>query len=405
MDEQRLPLSQLFSSVTRSMQENQAYLNNLDGSNGNAGDNSVRNWQIVEQAMRQAERRNQDAGFVLRRAAQALAEQGQGKQAQAYAQGLAAAAPQFEGRVGMSQDDFLPLMQGLLGGMQAQGLQPQALGVSGAAASPLDALLPGVLGYVAAKQRGMSNQDAILSALGQAANASGILGGGGPVGGPSGGLGSILGGLMSGGAGPVGGGPVGRRPSAGHAPPAGGGLGDILGGLLGGMGGAPQGGVPSRGRPTPDETPMGGGLGDILGALLGGMGGAPQGGAPSRGSSQGQTPPMGDLGDILGSLLGGMGGASTGSGSGFPQTPPAAQPDDQVLGRLESGPDQVLGSLSGGDQPAGGLLSDAQSSLQGISAPQSPDPGAVAGTAMLEGLMRAFSGDIPPQPSSRRRRS
>ncbi|MBC8163458.1 MAG: hypothetical protein H7Z42_19795 [Roseiflexaceae bacterium] len=183
-----------------------------------------------------------------------------------------AASPASLGRMSLQAQQQDPrLLGGMLGGQQS-GLGGQ---IGKAALSALAALLI---------RRMMSGQ--------AAGSSSGLPAQGGlPSGQPMPGgldLGSILGGLLGGGAG---GQPM---PSSQSIP--GGDLGSILGGLLGGGAGGPSQGLPPRaGQPMPNSQPMPGGLdlGSILGGLLGG-------GAISRQSQQG-----GDLGSILGSILSG----------------------------------------------------------------------------------------------------
>ncbi|MCW5880357.1 MAG: DAK2 domain-containing protein, partial [Anaerolineae bacterium] len=118
MEENRVPLSQLFGAVAQTVDERKDYLNNLDGSSGNTGDNAAYNWQVVAQAAAEAEAMNPDAGFVLAAGAQALTDHGRGKTAAMYARGLRQAATQFQGQQGMTLSDFQPLVEGMTTGMQ-----------------------------------------------------------------------------------------------------------------------------------------------------------------------------------------------------------------------------------------------------------------------------------------------
>ena len=330
MADQRIPLSVLFGAVAQSMAENQAYLNSLDDKNGNAGDNYVHNWQVVQRAVTQAEQRDADSGTAMMVAARALQRQGQGRTAQMYSAGLARAATQFAGQNGISLTDFLPLLEGLLGGMQGTTNRRPGEG------SPMDALLPGILGYLAAKQQGADDQQALMAALGQAMGMTGV---------------------------------AGSRGQRGYAAPQpGGGLGDLLGSLLGG----------GMAAPTPQpQAPAGGGadlLGSLLQQLLGGGGltetpapaPAPQTPAPApqtprQRSTPRQAPPPEQnpnlgLEELLKGLLAGPQG-----GSPLPDQTPSAPAPQTPYGRDYQPPAQ-------------------------------PDPGAAGGTALLEGLLRGLLG-------------
>ncbi len=382
MEDNRVPLSQLFGAVAETVDGRKDYLNNLDGSSGNTGDNAAYNWQIVAQAAAQAEAVNPDAGFVLATAAQALTDHGRGKTAAMYARGLRQAATQFQGQQGMTLSDFQPLVESMTAGMQKGSKRV------GHGASPADAFGSAVQGFSQAREQGLDDQQAALAGVVQSTGGGGM----GEL------LPMILGGLLASGLG-------GQASSSVGAPadPMGGLLGTLLGGMLGG--GAPQSPAPRSQEPD---------LGSILGGLLGGS--APQ-------SPQGQEP---DLGSILGGLLGGsapqpsqdtsddtlLGDLSKG------QIPPLSSPaantgkdDPVVLGDLSSGgqassggDDQVLlGGLSGGDPPQqGGGQPDLGSLLgallggQGMAASSQSgatgDAGAAAGSVVLEGLLRGLSG-------------
>lgn len=323
MEQQQIPLSTLFGAVVQSMQENQSYLNSLDGQDGDAGDNYLHNWTVVEKAVKQAESMDADAGASMMYAARALQRQGKGQTAKMYSSGLARASTQFAGQSGISMTDFLPLLQGLLGGMKG-GTDRRA-----GEGSPMDALLPGILGYLAAKQRGMDDSQALMQALAQAMGATGMAGS------------------------------VGRQ----AAPQPGGGLMDILGSLMGGQ----QGGAPEA-APSPSQRgdDMGSLLGPLLEGLLGGgaaMGQspyeAPQRPAPRQMPRQAPPPQAGSgdlsLDDLLQGLLGGQQGGSA------PQPTPR-----QGRGAVPYGP--------------------------GYEPPSQPDPGAAGGTALLEGILRGLLG-------------
>ena len=337
MTDQRIPLSTLFGAVTQSMAENRDYLNSLDGSNGNTGDNYLHNWQVVQRAVSQAEQRDADSGTALMMAARALQRQGQGRTAQMYSSGLARAATQFSGQSGVSLNDFLPLLGGMLGGMQGQTNRRPGEG------SPMDALLPGILGYLAAKQQGADDQQALMSALGQAMGMTGMAGGRPGAAQPGGGLGGLLGSLLGGG--------MSAAPQPQPQAPMGGG-GDLLGGLLeqllggGGLGSAPAPQAP-RQQPMPRQAPPPQQNPNLeLEELLKGLLGGPQGGLPQQEQApqvpfgRGYQPPAqpdpgaaGGTALLEGILRGLMGGPPGGQDQGAPQQSRPAAPMSPRIGR------------------------------------------------------------------------
>lgn len=158
----QLDLAQLFASVAQSAAQERPYLNDLDDvGDGDAGDNYQANMQLVADTLHQELRGGRgDVGQALLTAAHVLRGGGKGATAPIYAAGLADAGEQLQGRTGLSVDDLLPLLEGLLRGAQGSGNSlPQGSG------GLLDALVPGVLGYLDAKRRGASDTDALLDAL------------------------------------------------------------------------------------------------------------------------------------------------------------------------------------------------------------------------------------------------
>lgn len=158
----QLDLARLFASVAHSAAQERPYLNDLDDvGDGDAGDNHQANMQLVADTLQQELHGGRgDVGQALLTAARVLRGGGQGATAPIYAAGLAEAGEQLQGRTGLSVDDLLPLLEGLLRGAQGNpGSLPQGSG------GLLDALVPGVLGYLDAKRRGASDTDALLDAL------------------------------------------------------------------------------------------------------------------------------------------------------------------------------------------------------------------------------------------------
>jgi hypothetical protein len=173
MSHSQVDLADLFAVAQQTVTAHQQEINDLDGYNGNHGDNMVGNMELIVGALRQ--RRDQPPAAALEYAGQRLQAEGRGRTSQYYAQGLAQAAAQVQGRSGLTTDDALSVVQSLLGAIPAQGHpeQPQAggsvldqmLGMSQAQAaqpeqqsSPLGGLLkslaPAALAFLRAKQSG-----------------------------------------------------------------------------------------------------------------------------------------------------------------------------------------------------------------------------------------------------------
>jgi dihydroxyacetone kinase len=158
-----MPLGDLFGSVVGSLENQRGYLNDLVrvGGNGNHGDNVVDNFKLITESLRRDH--ELEAREQLQRAASTLQQNGRGATANLYAQGLRQAAQQVP--AGQSQLDLqmlMPLLQGLLTGVSQN---TQALPGQG---TLLDALGPGIQGYLSARQAGQSNSQAMLGALGAA---------------------------------------------------------------------------------------------------------------------------------------------------------------------------------------------------------------------------------------------
>lgn len=124
-------LASLFNVATQALSANQGALNQADAQNHNHGDNMVQVFNMISQVMANNSNASPSEQFNL--ASQYLAQNGASGSAQAYSQGLAQAAQQFQGQPAVTQDNAMMLIQSLLGGGQPQGQS----------ASPLDALLGG----------------------------------------------------------------------------------------------------------------------------------------------------------------------------------------------------------------------------------------------------------------------
>jgi hypothetical protein len=122
-------LASLFNIATQALSASQGALNQADEQNHNHGDNMVQVFNMISQVM--ANNSSAPPSEQFDQASQYLAQHGTSGSAQAYSQGLAQAAQQFQGQPAVTQDNAMMLIQSLLGGGQPQQQS----------ANPLDALL------------------------------------------------------------------------------------------------------------------------------------------------------------------------------------------------------------------------------------------------------------------------
>src|SRR5204863_9872930 len=111
----QVDVATILNSIAGQLQQNQAQLNNVDGG-GTHGQRMSDAFTAAANAAQSAG--SNDAGAQLMQAAQAMKEQGQGKAATFYAQGLEQAAKKFEGQSGIGMDDLGPFLQSFLGGVK-----------------------------------------------------------------------------------------------------------------------------------------------------------------------------------------------------------------------------------------------------------------------------------------------
>jgi hypothetical protein len=128
MSKSQVDLADLFAVAQRTIAAHQHEINDLDGYNGNHGDNMAQNMQLIVDALQQ--RRDQPPAAALEYASQQLQSQGHGGTSQYYAQGLNQAAAQLQGRSSLTQGDALSMVQSLLGAIPTQG-HPQQLQAGG----------------------------------------------------------------------------------------------------------------------------------------------------------------------------------------------------------------------------------------------------------------------------------
>ncbi len=122
MAEKGLDLSSLFNVATQALAANQSSLNQADVENQNHGDNMVQAFSMITQAL--ASQQDASPSQQLNHASQYLSQHATSGSAQAYSQGLAQAAQQFQGQNAVTSDNAMMLVQSLLGG----GGQPAAQG-------------------------------------------------------------------------------------------------------------------------------------------------------------------------------------------------------------------------------------------------------------------------------------
>ena len=186
MNQSPLDLSELFGAALQAVTAHRQEINDLDGYNGNHGDNMVENVHMIVDALK--EKSSHTPSEALEHAGQRLQSQGRGGTSQYYAKGLGQAAGQLQGRSSLDGNDVVSLVQSLLGAIPSQGHQPQpqaggsvleqVMGLVGGQppqAGPqndgldmgdvLGALLPAGLAFLQAKQSGADTATAAGQAL------------------------------------------------------------------------------------------------------------------------------------------------------------------------------------------------------------------------------------------------
>jgi hypothetical protein len=165
-------LLSLFSAVAGNLSDNRKQLNKADTYNGDHGDNMVEIFEIITDAMK--EKQGGAPSDQLAYASQILKQKESGS-ARAYSQGLSEASNQFQGKQ-VTQDNALQLIQTLLSAGEPppptnpmQDLLGDLLG--GTQSQHEDAgidagdLLNAGLAFLAAKNRGESNAEALVNAV------------------------------------------------------------------------------------------------------------------------------------------------------------------------------------------------------------------------------------------------
>jgi hypothetical protein len=308
-------LGNLFNAALQNVNTNRQAINDLDGANGNHGDNMVHNLQVVTQALQT--QHGKAPSDQLSYAANQLQANAKGGTGQYYANGLNDAAQRFQGRPSINQNDIGSLLQSVMGNVPVKPSgQMQPRPQAGGGGGDLGSLLGGLMAGGQAPQQHMPQAPA----------------GGDP-------MAALLGGLMGGGQSAP------QQPMPQSSDP----MAALLGGLMGGS--APQ-------QPQAPADPMAA----LLGSLMSGGTPQPQSGAnvltTLMGMSQQPQPKPGNNGLDLGDLLT--------AGMAFMQA------KQQGADNMQAGMQAVMAALMGGQvnplaagspqAAAGGLI--AQSLLQ-----------------------------------------
>jgi phosphoenolpyruvate---glycerone phosphotransferase subunit DhaL len=280
----QVDISTILQSVASQLQQNQSQLNAVDNS-GTHGQRIADAFAAAASAAQNAG--TNDAGQQLLKAAQAMQQQGQGKAASFYAQGLAHAAEQFKGQSGISTNDLAPFLQSFLGGVKKNNPAKPGQGTI------LDALSPAESAFTQAQNSGGNTEQAMAQALGAAINGTASTGSQGNVDPGAASVTNVLGGIFAALAPQLLAMLMNSRGQGQGATQGSGGfdIGGLLSGLASGSGAGSQ------------ATQPGGQLGWLTG-LLGGM---------ANNSGMGSGSGGVDVGGLLNGLMGG--GAAGGSGS------------------------------------------------------------------------------------------
>jgi len=172
-----IDLINIFSAVTKNLDQNKKALNEADTYNHDHGDHMVDIFKVVTQAMET--KKNADPADQLAYASELLRQKSHSGSADLYASGLANAAKQFTGKQ-VTPDNALTLIQAMMGGAQpVSQAQPSAggnllgsllSGLSGGQSQTgqgIDAgdLLNAGMAFFQAKQSGDSNLEALVDAV------------------------------------------------------------------------------------------------------------------------------------------------------------------------------------------------------------------------------------------------
>jgi hypothetical protein len=283
------------------METKRQAINDLDGYNGNHGDNMVQNLRVITAALE--EREGASPTEALRYASDELETRGRGSTSQYYVSGLNQAAERFEGRSELSRGDVLTLVQSLLSAVPSEG-HPQQMETG-------SSVFDQVLG-LAGSQLPQGGEGTPGSPLEGFLGAQGVQGGEGT---PGAGLGTLFGTPPPQAGGDEPGSPLEGFLSAQGTPGGQSSLGAAIGAILDAE--PPQGDVDAPDAPVAgflgaeQSQDSQDALGGMLGALLGGQSLQGDENAPDLplGALLGSTPQQGGenpLSGMLGALLGGQ---------------------------------------------------------------------------------------------------
>jgi len=172
-----IDLISLFKQVSKSMEQNQESLNEADTYNHDHGDHMVEIFEVITQAMK--EKKNADPADQLEYAARILRSKTASGSGTLYAKGLDQAAKQITGKE-LNAGSVVSMLQTILAAGEKTSSQSatnaDAIGsllgqLTGTSASSSDQglnlsdLLGAGMNYMAAKQSGKSDLEAIAGAL------------------------------------------------------------------------------------------------------------------------------------------------------------------------------------------------------------------------------------------------
>lgn len=123
MNQSPLDLSELFGAALQAVTAHRQEINDLDGYNGNHGDNMVENVRMIVDALK--EKSSRTPAEALGYASQRLQSNGRGGTSQYYAKGLGQAADQLQGRSTLEGSDVVSIVQSILGAIPSQRAQQQ----------------------------------------------------------------------------------------------------------------------------------------------------------------------------------------------------------------------------------------------------------------------------------------
>lgn len=116
-------LGTLFGAALQALTAHRQEVNDLDGYNGNHGDNMVENVRLITKSLQK--KGSQPPAEALKYASRRLQATGRGGTSQYYAKGLSQAAEQLQGQPALDGAGVVSLVQSLLAAIPSQGQQPQ----------------------------------------------------------------------------------------------------------------------------------------------------------------------------------------------------------------------------------------------------------------------------------------